>query len=110
MARLNKEDFTIPVEATLDILGGKWKTLILCHLSYGPKRTSELIRLMPKITQKVLTHQLKELIQDDMIIRKSYNEVPPKVTYELSKLGYSIKPILNSMCDWGQMYIDQYLD
>jgi DNA-binding HxlR family transcriptional regulator len=107
MARFNKEDFTIPVEATLEILGGKWKTLILCHLTYGPKRTSELLKLMPKITQKVLIHQLKELIQDKMIIRVSYNEVPPKVTYELSELGYSIKPILNSMCDWGQRYINR---
>ncbi|MBB6673111.1 winged helix-turn-helix transcriptional regulator [Cohnella nanjingensis] len=97
--------YNIPVEATLDVIGGKWKTLILCHLTYGSKRTSELKKLMPGITQKMLTQQLRELEEDRVIIRTVYNQVPPKVVYELSEIGKSLEAIIDLMCDWGEKYI-----
>lgn len=97
--------YIIPAEATLNVIGGKWKTLILCHLSDGSKRTSELKKLMPKITQKMLTQQLRELEQDGVITRTVFNQVPPKVVYELSELGESLRPIIDQMCEWGEQYI-----
>lgn len=101
------QTYNIPVEATLDVIGGKWKTLILCHLTYGPKRTNELSKNMPNITQKMLTQQLRELEENEVIIRTVYNQVPLKVVYELSELGWSLKPILNLMCDWGEKYMQE---
>ncbi|MBB6690261.1 helix-turn-helix transcriptional regulator [Cohnella xylanilytica] len=97
--------YEYPVEATLEVIGGKWKTLILCHLTYGPKRTSELKKLIPEITQKMLTQQLRELEEDGVILRTVYNQVPPKVVYELSELGESLRPVIDVMCDWGERYI-----
>jgi DNA-binding HxlR family transcriptional regulator len=101
----NKKKYNIPVEATLEIIGGKWKCVILCHLTHGKKRTSEFKRLMPGITQKMLTQQLRELEQDGIINRISYNQVPPKVEYELSEYGWSLKSILDSLCAWGEQHI-----
>jgi DNA-binding HxlR family transcriptional regulator len=97
--------YNIPAEATLDVIGGKWKTLILCHLSYGPKRTSELKKAMPDITQKMLTQQLRELEDDGIIIRTVYNQVPPKAVYEMSEMGESLKSILDQLCEWGEKFI-----
>lgn len=93
-----------PVEITLDILGGKWKGLILYRLLDGKKRFGELKKLLPKVTQRTLTLQLRELEQDGIVIRHVYAEVPPKVEYSLSPLGVSIKPIIVAMHDWGTMY------
>lgn len=99
--------FNIPIEATLEVIGGKWKTLILCHLTYGAKRTSELKKLTTGITQKMLTQQLRELEEDGVIIRTVYNQVPPKVVYELSELGQSLRPVIDVMCEWGERYIQE---
>ncbi|MFB7814972.1 winged helix-turn-helix transcriptional regulator [Paenibacillus chitinolyticus] len=107
MKDIANRTYNIPVEATLDVIGGKWKTLIVCHLTYGPKRTNELSKSMPAITHKMLTQQLRELEEDGIVIRTVYNQVPPKVVYELSELGWSLKPILNLMCDWGEKYIQE---
>ncbi|QJD86265.1 winged helix-turn-helix transcriptional regulator [Cohnella herbarum] len=100
-----KHSYNIPAEATLDVLGGKWKTLILCHLAYGPKRTSELKKAMPGITQKMLTQQLRELEDDGIIFRTVYNQVPPKVVYEMTEIGESLKAILDQLCEWGEKFI-----
>ncbi|WP_437124719.1 winged helix-turn-helix transcriptional regulator [Brevibacillus laterosporus] len=100
-----KKKYNITVEATLEVIGGKWKCVILCHLTHGKKRTSELKRIMPGITQKMLTQQLRELEQDGIINRISYNQVPPKVEYELSEYGWSLKPILDSLCVWGEKHL-----
>ena len=100
-----KHTYQIPSEATIDVLGGKWKTLILCQLYYGPKRTSELKKQMPDISQKILTQQLRELEEDGIVIRTVYSQVPPKVEYELSELGESLKPIMDLMCEWGERYL-----
>jgi DNA-binding HxlR family transcriptional regulator len=99
--------YNIPVEATLDVIGGKWKVVILCHLDKGDKRTSELKRLMPEITQKMLTQQLRELEQDGMVKRTSYDQVPPKVVYSLTDYGWSFKPILDAMCTWGEHHMKE---
>ncbi|AXM88179.1 transcriptional regulator [Anoxybacillus ayderensis] len=102
---MQKKKYNIPVEATLEVIGGKWKCVILCHLTHGKKRTSELKRLMPGITQKMLTQQLRELEEDGIIHRIVYNQVPPKVEYELSEYGWSLQDILDSLCAWGEKHI-----
>jgi len=105
MKTASERTYNIPVEATLDVIGGKWKTLILCQLSYGPKRTGQLEREIPNVTRKVLTAQLRELEEDGVIVRTVFNQVPPKVVYELSELGKTLQPILDLMCEWGERYL-----
>lgn len=100
-----KKLYNISVEATLEVIGGKWKCVILCHLTHGKRRTSDLKRLMPRITQKMLTQQLRELEDDGIVERIVYNQVPPKVEYALSEYGASLKPILDSLCMWGETHI-----
>lgn len=102
---MKKKKYNISVEATLEVIGGKWKCVILCHLTHGKKRTNELRRLMPDITQKMLTQQLRELEADGVINRIAYNQVPPKVEYELSDYGQSLEGILDSLCAWGNVHI-----
>ncbi|WP_028560184.1 winged helix-turn-helix transcriptional regulator [Paenibacillus pinihumi] len=97
--------YNISVEATLEVIGGKWKCVILCHLKHGVKRTSDLRRLMPAITQKMLTQQLRELEKDGVVNRIVHNQVPPKVEYELSEYGDSLRPILEALCLWGDTHI-----
>ena len=94
-----------PVVATLDMIGGKYKALILWHLSENTRRFGELRKLIPHATQKMLTQQLRELENDNLIIRKVYPVVPPKVEYSLSDLGRSLTPVLNAMRDWGADYM-----
>jgi DNA-binding HxlR family transcriptional regulator len=102
---MKEKKYNISVEATLEVIGGKWKCVILCHLNHGKKRTSELKRLMPTITQKMLTQQLRELEEDGVINRIVHNQVPPKVEYELSDYGTSLQGILDSLCAWGEKHI-----
>ena len=90
-----------PVEITLTLIGGKWKPLILWHLKGNVRRFSELRRLIPGITQKMLTQQLRELERDGLIDRQVYPQVPPKVEYSLSTHGETLVPVLESMCQWG---------
>ena len=91
-----------PVEATIDIVGGKHKVLILWHLSkHGVLRFGELQRLMPQATPKMLTQQLRELEADGMLHRELYHQVPPKTEYSLTERGRSFTPVLNAMCVWG---------
>ncbi|WP_330602822.1 helix-turn-helix domain-containing protein [Anaerosolibacter carboniphilus] len=97
--------YTCTFEITIDLIGGKWKPLIIWHLgSKGTQRFSELKKLLPQITQKMLTQQLRELETDNLVIRKVYPQVPPKVEYSLSELGKTLMPILSMMCDWGNEY------
>ncbi|MGR6546525.1 winged helix-turn-helix transcriptional regulator [Paenibacillus tundrae] len=102
---MERKKYNISVEATLEVIGGKWKCVILCHLTHGKKRTSDLKRIMPAITQKMLTQQLRELEDDGIVNRIVYNQVPPKVEYELSDYGRSLEPILNALCNWGDQHI-----
>lgn len=90
------------VDEALSILVGKWKPIILLHLlNEGTQRFSELKRLMPEITQKMLTKQLRELEAEDIITRVVYPQVPPKVEYSISDYGKSLKPVLDMMHQWG---------
>lgn len=102
------KSYNIGVEATIDVIGGKWKPVILCHLqNNGLMRTSELKRAIPTITQKMLTQQLRELEKDGIINRIVYNEVPPKVEYELSQYGKSLSNILSALCYWGEFHVEK---
>ena len=91
-----------PVEVTLDLIGGRWKPLILWHLKErGVLRHGQLKRLIPTITQKMLTQQLRELEHDGIVHRTVYPQVPPKVEYSLTTLGESLRPVVDAMCEWG---------
>jgi DNA-binding HxlR family transcriptional regulator len=90
------------VEVTLDLIDGKWKGVILYHLQGGSQRFGELRRLMPSITQRMLTKQLRALEDDRLIVRKVYAEVPPRVEYSLSEVGESLRPVIEVLRVWGQ--------
>ncbi len=102
----SRDDFNCPVDATIQLIGGKYKAVILWHLTEGKKRFGELKRLIPKATEKMLTQQLRDLESDGLIIRKVHAVVPPKVEYSLSDLGKSIVPVLDSMCSWGTDFLN----
>lgn len=94
-----------PVETTLDLIGGKYKALILWHLSAGTLRFNQLQKLITSATPRMLTLQLRELESQNLISRKVYAEVPPKVEYSMTDLGRSLMPILTAMRDWGAEYL-----
>lgn len=93
-----------PVETTLMLIGSKWKVLILRDLMDGTRRFSELKKSIGTITQKVLTSNLRDMDACGLLTRTVYPEVPPRVEYTLTQTGYSLKPILDSMVDWGTAY------
>ncbi len=90
-----------PVDVTLKVIGGKWKPVILWHLSDGPVRFNQMHRLIGGITQKMLTQQLRELESDGLIARTVFPEVPPRVEYRLTEHGRTLNPVLTAMGDWG---------
>lgn len=90
-----------PVEGTLDVIGGKWKPLIIWYLRKRVLRFSDLRRAIPGITDVMLTKQLRELEQDGVIKRKVYSQIPPKVEYSLTPLGKTLVPLLDALCTWG---------
>jgi len=100
MARL-KEKTECPVTATLQLIGGRWKTIILYCLSSGTKRFGEIAVRIPDISRKVLTEQLKELEVDGLILREQFKEMPPRVEYSLSAMGRSLSPVINELEKWG---------
>jgi len=106
MIKKSNKEYKYSMEVTLDLIGGRWKSLILWHLEGKTLRFSELRKLVPQATQKMLTQQLRDLEEDGLIIRKVYAEVPPKVEYSLSDLGKSVHPLLESMCSWGKEYLN----
>jgi len=103
--RRNRIERNCPVSATLDMIGGKYKSLILWHLADATLRFGELHRLIPQATPKMLTQQLRELEGDELVVRRVYAIVPPKVEYSLSGRGASIHPILEAMYAWGVDYL-----
>ncbi len=102
---LSKEELPdCPVATTVQLIGSKWKLLILRNLLVRPWRFNELKKNLEGISQKVLTDSLRALEQDGIVIRTAYPEVPPRVEYSLSELGESMRPILKAMEDWGLAY------
>ncbi|MDG4657135.1 helix-turn-helix domain-containing protein [Ectobacillus antri] len=106
MKQLNQE-YQCAINMVIEIIGGKWKVLILWNLNEGTKRFNELKRAMPGITQKMLTQQLRELEEHGLVMRTVYEEVPPRVEYTTTDLGKKIQPTLFEMCKWGDLYAEE---
>lgn len=106
--RTNNCHYGCAVEAALDVIGSKWKGVILFHLLDGTKRFNELRKLIPSVTQRMLTLQLRELEQDKVISRKVYPEVPPKVEYSLTPFGRELKPLLFALREWGARVMERH--
>ncbi|MGQ9370873.1 winged helix-turn-helix transcriptional regulator [Azospirillum sp. ST 5-10] len=94
------------VEATLGLIDGKWKGVVLYHLFEGTLRFNEIRRRLPSVTQRMLTNQLRELEADGLIVRTVYAEVPPKVEYSLSPRGRSLEPVIRALKAWGDAHMD----
>lgn len=99
-----KELPACPVETTLTLISDKWKILIIRDLLPGTKRFGELRRSVGNVSQKVLTAQLRQMEESGLVTRTVYAEVPPRVEYTLTELGYSLKPVIDAMWNWGEEY------
>ena len=97
-----------PVETSIDVLAGKWKILILWYLRIETKRYSELKKLLPRVTQKMLIQKLRELEEDGLVQREVYPVVPPKVEYSLTEYGKTLEPILKMLYKWGDIHKQNY--
>ena len=100
-----KQHFGCPVQGTSNVLAGKWKVLIVWHLSFGARRFAELRDLLPGISEKVLTAQLRDLERDGVIRRVRGETVPPRVSYSLSDAGEELVPVMEAMCKWGTKHL-----
>ncbi len=96
-----------PVSTTVSVMGGKWKPTILYYIKDKPRRNSELLRLIPSVTQKVLTRHLRELEQDGIIHREVFPVIPPHVEYTITEYGRTLGPILEAMVEWGMHHASQ---
>jgi DNA-binding HxlR family transcriptional regulator len=105
MITFREKEYRCPVELTINLIGGKWKAVLLWELSEKTLRFNELVRLFPNATRKMLTQQLKEMERDGLILRNEYNQIPPKVEYSLTEFGRSFMPVLFSMNQWGKDYL-----
>jgi DNA-binding HxlR family transcriptional regulator len=94
----------LPAERALKVIAGRWKAVILYHLFDGPKRLSELKRLVPNASQKVLIQQLREMEQHGLLGREIFRQVPPRVDYTATALGLSLEPVIMSLCEWGRRH------
>ncbi|MGL4760800.1 MAG: winged helix-turn-helix transcriptional regulator [Sarcina sp.] len=107
--RLLEKNYNCHFELTLDIIGGKWKPIIMYYIGKEKVvRYGELKKLIPNINERMLTRQLRELEEDKLINREVYREVPPRVEYSLTEVGESVIPVLNSLRSWGLSYNDIY--
>lgn len=107
---MDKKYFSVgdcPVTASIDIIGGKWKPIIIWILMKGPHRFGELHKKIPGMALKVLTRQLKELVNDGIVHREAFPEVPPRVEYSLTKKGESLEKVMNALCQWSKENILQ---
>lgn len=108
MIKFKNNEYTCTSEITLNLISGKWKPLILAYLSKGIYRFNELHRLIPEVTQKMLTMQLRALEDDGLVIRKVYAVAPAKVEYSLSEFGNKLIPMLSLMCNLGAEYLETH--
>jgi DNA-binding HxlR family transcriptional regulator len=100
--RLNGRSYHCALDITMDFLGGKWKAVVLWYLRERPRRFGELRRLMPEITEKMLSLQLKKLEKDGLVLRKAFAEVPPRVEYSLTPEGRTLRAALEALAAWGR--------
>ncbi|KZZ83319.1 winged helix-turn-helix transcriptional regulator [Bacillus sp. SJS] len=107
MKKLNDE-YQCAINLVIDLIGGKWKVLILWNLNGETKRFSELLRSMPSVTRKVLAQQLRELEEHGLVTRKTYEAAPPKVEYSTTDMGKKLQRTLNEMCLWGDEYAEKH--
>ena len=105
MIHLNDKNYNCNIEVIVDVIGGKWKMLILWNLRNGTKRFNELRRSIPGVTQKMLTAQLRELERDQIVMRKVYLQVPPKVEYSLTEYGNNLRPFIELSCRMGNAHV-----
>ena len=98
--------YTCPVEAAMDVVGGKYKAQIVYELIGGTKRYNEIQKALPQATPRMLSKQLKELEADEVIVRTLYPVVPPKTEYSLTELGETLVPIVDALCKWGEYYFE----
>src|SRR5262249_14085646 len=108
--KMHKEDDHpdgCPVGATMGVIGGKWKVVILYYVLERTRRFSELRRLMPGVTQRMLTLQLRELEQSGIITRKIYPQIPPKVEYSITNYGKTLEPVVRLISDWGWKHLER---
>lgn len=108
MITFRNNEYQCSMELTLALIGGKWKALILWYLGGKTLRYSEMRKLIPNVTAKMLTQQLRELEDHGLVKRFIYTQIPPKVEYSLTQAGQSLIPILDTMCKWGQNYANEY--
>jgi DNA-binding HxlR family transcriptional regulator len=102
-------EFNCPIEATLAVVGGKWKALILFHLfDGGTLRFAELRNKIPDISERMLVKQLRELEADSVVEREVFAEVPPRVEYSLTSYGRTLKPVSDAMCKWGSRHMEKF--
>ena len=104
MALIRKALPAVPAERTLKVIGGRWKIFILWHLFEKTQRLSELKRLIPGVSQKVLVQQLREMEADGLVRRKIYAQVPPRVEYSTTNLGKTLRPLTLALCEWGSRH------
>ena len=88
----------------MEVIGGKWKPYIICYLQHGPKRPTELLKMMPDVSKRVLARQLKELLEHEMISKTVYAEVPVRTEYQLTRHGKTLLPIIMAMENWGEQF------
>src|SRR5258707_15053917 len=104
---MKRKDYSCGLEAALDVVGGKWKGLILWGLRDAPRRFGELRREIQGISEKMLIQHLKEMEADEIVTRKDYKEVPPRVEYALTSFGSSLCNALTPLCEWGQLHMER---
>ncbi len=107
MAVSKKEISPCPIDAMLSIIDGRWKGTILWRLFDGPMRTSELRRSIPGITERMLIRHLQELVADGILVRVEEKQVPPCVRYSISKYGWTLVPVLETICAWGRVHLQR---
>jgi DNA-binding HxlR family transcriptional regulator len=107
MAKTMKRLPPLPAERALKVIAGRWKAIVLYHLFSGPKRLSELTRLLPSVSQKVLIQQLREMEEHGLVHREIFRQVPPRVDYSVTALGLSLEPVILSLCEWGRRHAAQ---
>ena len=107
MAEKKRGDYECSVEAALDVIGGKWKGVVLFHLLEETLRFGELHRRIPNVTRRMLTLSLRELEADGLVHREVYKQVPPKVEYSLTDYGQTITPVIRCLRFWGDQYLER---